>query len=85
MQKIELYTKVYCPYCTRAKSLLAEKGLEFTVFEIDKQPELRDTMIKRANGASTVPQVFIGDTHVGGCDELFALETTGKLDEILQA
>ncbi|MFT6269624.1 MAG: glutaredoxin 3 [Alphaproteobacteria bacterium] len=83
MQKIELYTKGYCPYCSRAKSLLEAKNLSFSDFEIDKQPELRDTMIERANGHSTVPQIFIGDTHVGGCDDLFALESAGKLDALL--
>lgn len=83
MQKIELYTKGYCPYCKRAKSLLEAKGVTFTDFEIDKQPELRGTMIDRADGASTVPQIFIGDTHVGGCDDLFALESSGKLDALL--
>jgi len=84
MQKIELYTKGYCPYCKRAKTLLESKGASFTDFEIDKQPELRETMLARANGASTVPQIFIGDTHVGGCDDLFALEADGKLDSLLQ-
>lgn len=85
MQKVELYTKGYCPYCKRAKALLSEKGVSFTDYEIDKQPELRDVMIKRANGGHTVPQIFIGDTHVGGCDDLFALESQGKLDALLQA
>ena len=83
MQKIELYTKGYCPYCRRAKGLLDAKGATYTDFEIDKQPELRDTMINRANGRTTVPQIFIGDTHVGGCDDLFALESAGKLDALL--
>lgn len=85
MQKVELYTKGYCPYCARAKALLTEKGVAFTDIEIDKQPELRDVMIDRANGRSTVPQIFIGDTHVGGCDDLFALEANGKLNALLQA
>jgi glutaredoxin 3 len=84
MQKIELYTKGYCPYCKRAKSLLDAKGATYIDHEIDKQPELRDPMIERANGASTVPQIFIGSTHVGGCDDLFALEAAGKLDALLQ-
>ena len=84
MQKIELYTKGYCPYCKRAKALLESKGASFTDFEIDKQPELRDEMITRANGGSTVPQIFIGETHVGGCDDLFALEAAGKLDPLSQ-
>jgi glutaredoxin 3 len=84
MQKIELYTKGYCPYCKRAKALLEAKGVTYTDFEIDKQPELRSTMIERANGGSTVPQIFIGETHVGGCDDLFALESAGKLDALLK-
>jgi glutaredoxin 3 len=84
MQKVELYTKGYCPYCARAKSLLTQKGVEFTDIEIDKNPELRPTMIERANGRTTVPQIFIGETHVGGCDDLFALESAGKLDALLQ-
>lgn len=84
MQKIELYTKGHCPYCKQAKSLLEAKGVNFTDFEIDKQPELRDTMIERAGGRSTVPQIFIGDIHVGGCDDLFALESAGTLDAQLQ-
>jgi len=83
MQKIEIYTKGYCPYCSRAKSLLDAKGASYTDYEIDKQPELRSTMIERANGGSTVPQIFIGSTHVGGCDDLFALEAAGKLDALL--
>lgn len=84
MQKIEIFTKGYCPYCMRAKSLLEAKGASFTDFEIDRQPELRAVMIERANGRSTVPQIFIGDTHVGGCDDLFAMESTGKLDSLIQ-
>lgn len=84
MQKIELYTKGHCPYCKRAKSLLDAKNATYTDYEIDKQPERRDPMIERANGASTVPQIFIGATHVGGCDDLFALEAAGKLDTLLQ-
>ncbi|MFW8591679.1 glutaredoxin 3 [Glaciecola sp. 2405UD65-10] len=83
MQKIDIYTKGYCPYCKRAKSLLEAKGAAYNDIEIDKQPELRDSMIARANGGSTVPQIFIGDTHVGGCDDLFALEANGKLDALL--
>ncbi|MDT0595507.1 glutaredoxin 3 [Glaciecola petra] len=83
MQKIDIYTKGYCPYCRRAKSLLDAKGAQYNDIEIDKQPELRDPMIERANGKSTVPQIFIGDMHVGGCDDLFALESTGKLDSLL--
>jgi glutaredoxin 3 len=85
MQIVELYTKGHCPYCKRAKALLSQKDITFTDFEIDINPDLRPGMIERANGSSTVPQIFIGETHVGGCDELFALESTGKLDALLQA
>ena len=85
MQKVELFTKGYCPYCARAKALLEQKGITFTDYEIDKQPELRPVMIERANGRITVPQIFIGETHVGGCDDLFALESAGKLEALLNA
>lgn len=85
MQKIELYTKVFCPYCTRAVSLLEAKGASFTNIKIDRQPELREEMVTRANGRTTVPQIFIGDIYVGGCDDLFALEAAGKLDSMLNA
>ena len=83
MQKIDIYTKGYCPYCKRARCLLEAKGASYNNIEIDKNPELRDGMIERANGGSTVPQIFIGETHVGGCDDLFALESAGKLDALL--
>jgi len=85
MQKVELFTRGFCPYCTRAKSLLGKKGIAFTDYEIDKNSELRPIMIERANGKTSVPQIFIGETHVGGCDELFALESAGKLDALLNA
>ena len=85
MQKVELFTKGYCPYCSRAKALLEQKGITFTDYEIDKQPELRPVMIERANGRTTVPQIFIGETHVGGCDDLFALESAGTLEGLLNA
>ncbi len=85
MQIVELYTKGHCPFCKRAKVVLSQKNVTFTDFEIDINPDLRPGMIERANGSSTVPQIFIGETHVGGCDELFALESTGKLDALLQA
>jgi glutaredoxin 3 len=84
MQTVELYTKGYCPYCARAIALLSQKGVEFTQYEIDKNPDLRPTMIERANGRTTVPQIFIGETHVGGCDDLFALESAGKLDALIK-
>lgn len=85
MSKVELYTKGYCPYCHRAKALLEQKGISFEEIRIDQQPELRDTMISRANGGSTVPQIFIDDKHIGGCDDMFALESQNKLDTLLSA
>lgn len=83
MSKVEIYTKGYCPYCHRAKALLSQKGVEFKEIAIDANPELREVMIERANGGYTVPQIFINDTHVGGCDDLFALESKNKLDALL--
>lgn len=83
MQKVEIYTKGHCPYCHRAKALLNQKGVSFTEYPIDVQPELRDVMIERANGGYTVPQIFIGDQHIGGCDDMMALEYNSKLDAIL--
>ncbi len=83
MSKVEIYTKGYCPYCHRAKALLAQKGVAFEEIAIDVNPELRDVMIERANGGWTVPQIFINDTHVGGCDDLIALESQQKLDALL--
>ncbi len=83
MSKVEIYTKGYCPFCHRAKALLEQKGVSYTEIEIDVQPERRDEMITRANGGYTVPQIFIGDHHVGGCDEMYALEAQNKLDALL--
>lgn len=85
MAQVTIYTKAYCPYCVRAKALLDQKGVQFDEIKIDEQPELRPAMIERANGRTTVPQIFIGDTHVGGCDDLFALENAGTLNSILAA
>ncbi len=85
MGKVEIYTKGHCPYCHRAKALLEQKGVTYTEFKVDVQPELRPEMITRANGSSTVPQIFIGAQHVGGCDDLFALESQNKLDTLLSA
>ncbi|MFD2165551.1 glutaredoxin 3 [Thalassotalea euphylliae] len=81
--KVEIYTKAFCPFCVRAKALLEHKQAAFTEFKIDENPSLRPEMIERANGGSTVPQIFIGEKHVGGCDDLFALEAASKLDELL--
>ncbi|MBU3018401.1 glutaredoxin 3 [Paraglaciecola agarilytica] len=85
MSTVEIYTKGHCPYCHRAKALLEQKGVTYTEFKVDVQPELRPEMITRANGGSTVPQIFIGEQHVGGCDDLFALESQNKLDTLLSA
>lgn len=81
---VTIYTKEYCPYCVRAKALLNQKGVSFTEFRLDLQPELRDEMIARASGRTTVPQIFIGAQHVGGCDDLYALEAQAQLDALLQ-
>ena len=81
--KIDIYTKFGCPYCVRAKRLLSDKGAEFTEHDITLGGPGRDEMRRRAPSASTVPQIFIGDTHVGGSDELAQLESAGKLDAML--
>lgn len=83
MVPVEIYTTVYCSYCQWAKELLQRKGVKFTEFDVSGNRELRATMTARANGKSTVPQIFIGKTHVGGCDELYALEDAGQLDPLL--
>ena len=85
MPKVELYTKFTCPYCFRAKSLLVEKGIEPTEIAVDFDGNRKQEMIERAGGRMTVPQIFINGHHVGGCDDLFELERTGKLDALLAA
>jgi glutaredoxin 3 len=80
---VEIYTKTFCPYCWRAKELLASKGLDYHEVAVDFGGEAKQLMIERANGRTTVPQIFIKDHHVGGCDDLFALERAGKLDELI--
>lgn len=81
--KIEIYTKFACPFCVRAKMLLKQKGVEFEEFDITLGGPKREEMLQRSPGARTVPQIFIGDVHVGGCDELQALDRAGKLDALL--
>lgn len=83
--KVEIYTKAYCPYCVRAKALLTNKKVEFAEYKIDEQPMLRPEMIERAQGGYTVPQIFINDTHVGGCDDLLMLEAQNELDNLICA
>lgn len=82
-KKVEMYYRDYCPYCHRAKALLESKNIEFTVYSLDSDPDLRQQMIERANGGYTVPQIFIDDQHVGGCDDLYALERANKLNPLL--
>lgn len=84
MQPVTIYTKSTCGYCARAKSLLASKNVAFEEISVDGDTARQDEMTKRANGGWTVPQIFIGDKHVGGCDDLHALERAGKLDPLLQ-
>ena len=85
MQPVEIYTSPLCGFCHAAKRLLSQKGVGFAEVDIMMEPGRRKEMMQRANGRHTVPQIFIGDTHVGGCDELYALERAGKLDPLLKA
>jgi glutaredoxin 3 len=85
MAKIEIYTSPFCGFCWRAKSLLQDKGAAFDEIDITFHPGRRPEMLERANGSSTVPQIFIDDAHIGGCDELLALDHKGGLDPLLQA
>ena len=82
MKKITIYTTSVCPYCVRAKALFDRKSLKYEEVNVEDQQE-RDKMIEKTGGRRTVPQIFIGSVHVGGCDDLYALEKDGKLDEIL--
>ena len=83
MAKVEIYTRKFCGFCTAAKTLLKSKGVAFTEFDGSWDPEVREEMINRSKGGRTFPQIFIGDHHVGGCDELHALDRAGKLDALL--
>ncbi|MBU9698297.1 glutaredoxin 3 [Rhodobacteraceae bacterium HSP-20] len=83
MKPVEIYTTPICPYCHAAKRLLAKKGVPFTEIDVSRDPALRDAMTARAHGRRTVPQIFIGQTHVGGCDDLHELDAAGKLDPLL--
>jgi glutaredoxin 3 len=82
---VTIYTKSSCPYCSAAKDLLRQKGVAFSEIEITGNAGERQAMIQRAGGRSTVPQVFIGERHVGGCDDLYALDRRGELDTLLAA
>jgi glutaredoxin 3 len=83
MAPIDIYTIRYCPYCQEAKELLSRKGASFHEIDASGNREIRKQMIERTNGRSTFPQIFIGATHIGGCDDLYALEETGRLDPLL--
>jgi len=83
MHPVEIYTTPYCPYCLDAKALLKKKNVDFTEIDVSRDREQRRKMTERANGRTTVPQIFIGPTHVGGCDDLYALDSTGGLDPLL--
>lgn len=81
--KVEIYTSPFCGYCARAKRLLSQKGVEYVEYDVLADSSLRSTMVSRAGGSTTVPQIFIDGRHVGGCDELHALDGEGKLDPLL--
>jgi glutaredoxin 3 len=83
--EILMYSTAWCPYCVRAKSLLERKGLAFREIRVDEDPAERDLMLARSGGRRTVPQIFIGDRHVGGFDELYALDKSGELDTLATA
>jgi glutaredoxin 3 len=83
MAAVDIYTIRYCPYCQDAKDLLSRKGVSFHEIDASGNRDIRKQMIERAGGRSTYPQIFIGATHVGGCDDLYALEAAGKLDPLL--
>lgn len=85
MAKVEIYSKTFCPYCIRAQHLLDSKGVQYDVHVIGFDGPKRDEMIQRAKGRTTVPQIFIDDRHIGGCDDLMTLEREGRLDALLAA
>jgi len=84
MARVEIYSTMFCPFCYRAKQLLEAKGADYEEFDVTMKPGRRREMMERAGGQSTVPQIFIDDAHVGGCDQLYALEAAGKLDRLLR-
>lgn len=83
MSKVEIYTWQYCPFCIRAKSLLKKKNVNFTEYKIDGDEDARSMMIERADGRRTLPQIFIDNEGIGGCDDLYALENENKLEALL--
>ncbi|GLS45287.1 glutaredoxin 3 [Methylobacterium brachythecii] len=85
MPPVTIYTTAWCPYCSAAKSLLKEKGAAFNEIDVEKTAGARSEMTQRAGGRTSVPQIFVGETHVGGCDDLYALDRAGRLDPLLTA
>lgn len=85
MPHVEIYTRAFCGYCARAKALLSEKGIDFDEYDLTFGGPQRNEMIERSGGRATFPQIFVGGQHVGGCDDLVALDASGKLDEMLGA
>jgi glutaredoxin 3 len=83
MAVVTIYTKPYCPYCDGARELLEKKGVDFSEIDISGKPELRAEMIQRSGGLMTVPQIFAGERHLGGCDDIYALDARGELDPVL--
>jgi len=83
MKPVAIYTTPLCGYCHAAKRLLTQKGVAFTEYDVSRDSGLRAAMMQRSNGGRTVPQIFVGETHVGGCDDLYALDEAGKLDPLL--
>jgi glutaredoxin 3 len=83
--EVVMYATSWCPYCARARRLLEEKGIPYTEIDVEAQPQARAEMIRLSGGRQTVPQIFIGDTHVGGSDELQALDASGGLERLLEA
>ncbi|RIJ24202.1 glutaredoxin 3 [Henriciella barbarensis] len=85
MSAVTIYTRAFCPFCTRAVSLLKQKGVDFNEIDAGMDPDKKQEMIQRSNGGRTFPQIFVGEEHIGGCDEMMALERSGKLDQKLAA
>lgn len=83
MATVEIYTTPLCGFCSRAKRLLDTKGVAYTEIDLYQQPERRDEMLNRSHGRRTVPQIFIDNRHIGGCDDLYALDDAGRLDALL--
>ncbi len=84
MKKVEIYTANACPFCIKAKNLLKKKGIDYSEFRVDQNPEYAAASLLKSGGVTSVPQIFIEDVHVGGCDELYALEREKKLDAMLE-